>query len=174
MYNGGIFGGGPTGPLGIGVPSGWGNVDEDIGSIAQQVLKDRAKVTSKESDQTRRMRNRFLSWFPKANRTKFTFTNKGVSWGGKIIFHEGNRTHPGLIKDLGLVRGFPPQLLENARGRYSMGQSKGSFSTNIRIYSSQNNSFVINFCNVFDKQQIKFESASECNKWKKGPNWKYC
>ena len=110
MYNGGIFGGGPTGPLGIGVPSGWGNGD-DIGSTAEQVLKDRAKVTSKESEQTG-----FLSWFPKANRSKFTFSNKGLNWGGKMIFPEGNRTHPDLIKDLGLDSGFPPQLLENRRG----------------------------------------------------------
>ena len=94
MYNGGIFGGGPTGSLGIGVPFGWGNVDDT--DVAQQVLKDRVKVTAKESDQIRRMRNRFLSWFPKANRTKFTFTNEGGSWGGKMIFPEGNRTNPNL------------------------------------------------------------------------------
>ena len=54
-----------------------------------------------------------------------------------------------------------------------MPQSKASFSTNIRVYSSQENSFVFNFRNFFDKQQLKFESAAECNKWKKGPNWKY-
>ena len=73
MYNGGIFGGGPTGPLGVGVPSGWGNVDdtdEDVRSLAQQLVKERAKVPKEnQSDETRRMRNRFLSWSPR-NRTE--------------------------------------------------------------------------------------------------------
>ena len=80
-----------------------------------------------------------------------------------MIFPDGNRTNPNLIKDPGLGVGYPPQLLENKRGRYSTPQSKGSFNTKIHIYSSQNNSFVINFRNVFDKQQPKFESASQCN-----------
>ena len=31
----------------------------------------------------------------------------------------------------------------------------------------------MNFRNVLGKQQPKFESAAKCNKWKKGPNWKY-
>ena len=170
MYNGGIFGGGPSGPLGFGVPSGWGNVqdrNETIGSIAQQALKEN------DHPKTMKMRNRFLSWFPKSNRSKFRFSDNEVSWGGKIVFPEGDRTNPTLIKDLGLDEGFPPQLLENKRGRYSIPQSKDSFSTNIRIYSSQENSFIVNFRNVFDKQQLKFTSAAECNKWKKGPIWKY-
>ena len=106
MYKGGIFGGGPTGPLGIGVPSGWGNVsdtDEEIGSA----LQERAKPPEEnQSDETRRMRNRFLSWFPRSNRRKFVFGSKGVSWGGKIIFPEGDRGRDGLIKDLGLMRVF--------------------------------------------------------------------
>ena len=81
MYNGGIFGGGYNGPLGVGVPSGWGNVDDTDVSIAKEAFKHRA--TAKESDQ---MRNDFLSWFPKANKSKFSFTEKGVSRGGKRIF----------------------------------------------------------------------------------------
>ena len=174
MYNGGIFGGGYNGPLGVGVPSGWGNVDDtddDVVSLAKEALKRRAKES--DNPKTTKMRNRFLSWFPKSNRSKFRFSDNGVSWGGKIVFPKGDRTNPTLIKDLGLDEGFPPQLLENKRGRYSIPQSKDSFSTNIRIYSSQENSFIVNFRNVFDKQQLKFTSAAECNKWKKGPNWKY-
>ena len=59
MYNGGIFGGVPTGPLGVGVPSGWGNVDDTDEEV-------------KESDQTKKMRDNFLGWFPKANKSRFS------------------------------------------------------------------------------------------------------
>ena len=103
MYNGGFFGGGRTGPLGVGVPSGWGNVDDKD----EKIEKERAKVP----EETRRMRNRFLSWFPRAKRSAFVFGSKGVSWGGKRIFPDGNRSSPALIKDLGLYGAFPAQLL---------------------------------------------------------------
>ena len=110
------------------MPSGWGNVqdrNENVGSIAQQVLKDVGSITKKDAKlvghpKTMKMRNSFLSWFPKSNRSKFRFSDNGVSWGGKIVFPEGDRTNPTLIKDLGLDEGFPPQLLENKRGRYSI------------------------------------------------------
>ena len=72
----------------------------------------------------RKMRNRFLSWFPRANRSAFVFRDKGVSWGGKKVFPEGQRTDEGLIKDLGLGGAFPLQLLENTRGRYSVPENK--------------------------------------------------
>ena len=100
MYNGGIFGGGYNGPLGVGVPSGWGNVDDtddDVVSLAKEALKRRAKES--DNPKTTKMRNRFLSWFPKSNRSKFRFSDNGVSWGGKIVFPKGDRTNPTLIKE---------------------------------------------------------------------------
>ena len=107
MYNGGFFGGQPSGPLGIGVPSGWGNISD----TDEEMEKERAKPPEEnQSDETRRMRNRFLSWFPRAKRSAFVFGSKGVSWGGKRIFPDGNRSSPALIKDLGLDGPFPPQL----------------------------------------------------------------
>ena len=82
------------------------DIDDDVGSLAKQLVK---VPEEKQSDETRRMRNRFLSWFPRAKISAFVFGSKGVSWGGKTIFPNSNRTNPGLSKDLGLVEGFPSQ-----------------------------------------------------------------
>ena len=158
MYNGGIFGGAPTGPLGVGVPSGWGNVD------------DTEEKKDKESDQ---MRNTFLRWFPKANKSKFSFAEKGVSWGGKRIFPSGMPKSTSMNKDLGISPSFPPQLQSSAKQTYSFPKSTGGVNSEVTIYHSQRESTVVRFRDVFKNQQIKFRSASECKKWQAGPNWKY-
>ena len=74
MYNGGIFGGAPTGPLGVGVPSGWGNVDEN---------KDREP--SKESDKTEKMRNDFLGWRTRASFHLLKRESVGVERGSSLV-----------------------------------------------------------------------------------------
>ena len=164
MYNGGIFGGAPTGPLSVGVPSGWGNVDdtdENVGSIAQQDPK------------TMKMRNTFLSWFPKANKSKFSFAEKGVSWGGKRIFPTGMPKNTSMNNDLGISPSFPPQLQSSAKQTYSFPKSSGGVNTEVAIYHSQRESTIVRFRDVFKNQQIKFTSASECRRWQAGPNWRY-
>ena len=162
MYNGGIFGGAPTGPLGVGVPSGWGNVD-----------KNKDREPSKESDQTEKMRNDFLGWFPKANKSKFSFAEKVVSWGGKRIFPSGMSKNTSMNNDLGISPSFPPQLQSSAKQTYPFPKSSGGVNSEVTIYHSQRESTVVRFRDVFKNQQIKFTSASECKKWQAGPNWKY-
>ena len=164
MYNGGIFGGAPTGSLGVGVPSGWGNVDDTEEKKDKEPLK-------KESDQ---MRNNFLGWFPKTNKSKFPFAEKGVSWGGKRIFSSGMPKNTSMNNDLGISPSFPPQLQSSTRQTYSFPKSStGGVKSEVTIYHSQRESTVVRFRDVFKNQQIKFTSASECKKWQTGPNWKY-
>ena len=129
MYNGGIFGGVPTGPLGIGVPSGWGNVDDTDEEV-------------KESDQTKKMRNNFLGWFPKTNKSKFSFAEKGVSWGGKRIFPSGMPKNTSMNNDLGISPSFPPQLQSSTRQTYSFPKSSGGVNSEVTIYHSQRESTV--------------------------------
>ena len=174
MHNGGIFGGPPTGPLGVGVPSGWGNVDYDItkepkrqstlggGSKGQSVLGEDEK-----------MRDNFLSWFPKANKSKFSFAEKGVSKGGKRIFPTGTPKNTSMNNELGISPSFPPQLQSSAKQTCSFPKSKGVVNSEVTIHHSQRDSTVVRFRDVFKSQQIKFTSSSECKKWKAGPNWKY-
>ena len=172
MHNGGIFGGGYNGPLGVGVPSGWGNVDdtdEDVASLAKEVLKRRAS----DSPKTMKMRNDFLGWFPKANKSKFSFTEKGVSRGGKRIFPTGMPKNTSMNKDLGISPSFPPQLQSSAKQTYSFPYSSGGVNTEVAIYHSQRESTTVRFRDVFKNQQIKFTSASECRRWQAGPNWRY-
>ena len=165
MYNGGIFGGVPTGPLGVGVPSGWGNVDDTD--------ENKDREPSKESDQTEKMRNDFLGWFPKANKSKFSFAEKGVSRGGKRIFPSGMPKNTSMNNDLGISPSFPPQLQSSAKQTYPFPKSSGGVNSEVTIYHSQRESTVVRFRDVFKNQQIKFTSASECKKWQAGPNWKY-
>ena len=162
MYNGGIFGGAPTGPLGVGVPSGWGNVDDTDEN------KDR-----EPSKETEKMRNDFLGWFPKANKSKFSFTQKGVSKGGKRIFPSGMPKNTSMNNDLGISPSFPPQLQSSAKQTYPFPKSNGVVNSEVTIYHSQRESTVVRFRDVFKNQQLKFTSASECKKWQAGPNWKY-
>ena len=171
MYNGGIFGGGYNGPLGVGVPSGWGNVDDrdDDASLAKEVLKRRAS----DSPKTMKMRNDFLGWFPKANKSKFSFTEKGVSRGGKRIFPTRMPKNTSMNKDLGISPSFPPQLQSSAKQTYSFPNSSGGVNTEVAIYHSQRESTTVRFRDVFKNQQIKFTSASECRRWQAGPNWRY-
>ena len=176
MYNGGIFGGGYNGPLGVGVPSGWGNVDdtdEDVASLAKEVLKRRATAKESDNPKTMKMRNDFLGWFPKANKSKFSFTEKGVSRGGKRIFPTGMPKNTSVNKDLGISPSFPPQLQSSAKQTYLFPNSKGVVNSEVTIHHSQSDSTVVRFRDVFKSQQIKFTSSSECKKWKAGPNWKY-
>ena len=120
------------------MPSGWGNVDERWGnvddtdedaSIAKEALKHRP--TAKESDQ---MRNDFLGWFPKANKSKFSFTEKGVSRGGKRIFPTGMPKNTSMNNDLGISPSFPPQLQSSAKQTYSFPKSSGGVNTEVTIY----------------------------------------
>ena len=171
MYNGGIFGGGPSGPLGFGVPSGWGNVEDTDESLAKEVLKHRS--TAKESDKTKKMRNNFLGWFPRANKSKFSFAEKGVSWGGKRIFPSGMPKNTSMNNDLGISPSLTPQLQSSAKQTYSFPKSSGGVNSEVTIYHSRRDSTVVRFRDVFKNQQIKFRSASECRKWQAGPNWKY-
>ena len=97
MYNGGIFGGVPTGPLGVGVFSGWGNVPDT-----------QAKVEPKLSDQSIKTRNKFLGWFPKANKEKFVFSKDHVSWHSTKIFLSGMPKNTSMNNDLGISPSFPP------------------------------------------------------------------
>ena len=76
MYNGGIFGGAPTGPLGVGVPSGWGNVDDTD--------ENKDREPSKESDKTEKMRDNFLGWPQQLNLATWCATGGcgvTVDWG---------------------------------------------------------------------------------------------
>ena len=130
MYNGGIFGGVPTGPLCVGVPSGWGNVDDTDEEV-------------KESDQTKRMRDNFLGWFPKTNKRKFSFAEKGVSWGGKRIFPSGMPKNTSMNNDLGISPSFPPQLQSSAKQTYSFPKSSGGVNSEVTIYHSQRESTVV-------------------------------
>ena len=185
MYNGGIFGGAPTGPLGVGVPSGWGNVDDTEEKKDKEPLK-------KEYDQ---VRNNFLGWFPKANKSKFSFAEKGVSRGGKRIFPSGMPKNTSMNNDLGISPSFPPQLQSSAKQTYSFPKSNGVVNSEVTIYpkglrpletpatedvknlrgsrGGEAPRTVVRFRDVFKNQQIKFTSASECKKWQVGPNWKY-
>ena len=165
MYNGGIFGGAPTGPLGVGVPSGWGNVDDTD--------KNKDREPSKESDKTEKMRDNFLGWFPKVNKSKFSFAEKVVSWGGKRIFPSGMPKNTSMNNDLGISPSFPPQLQSSAKQTYSFPKSSGGANSEVAIYHSQRESTVVRFRDVFENQQIKFRSASECRRWQAGPNWRY-
>ena len=161
MYNGGIFGGAPTGPLGVSVPSGWGNVDE------------RTRPSHPSNPKTKKMKDDFLSWFPKAN-SKFSFDEKGVSWKGDRIFPTGMPKNTSMNNDLGISPSFPPQLQSSTRQTYSFPKSStGGVKSEVTIYHSQRESTVVRFRDVFKNQQIKFTSASECKKWQAGPNWKY-
>ena len=141
------------------MPSGWGNVDE---------TKDREP--SKESDKTEKMRNDFLGWFPKANKSKFSFAEKGVSRGGKRIFPSGMPKNTSMNNDLGISPSFPPQLQSSAT-QTSFPKSSGGVNSEVTIYHSQRESTVVRFRDVFKNQQLKFTSVSECKKWQAGPNW---
>ena len=171
MYNGGIFGGGYNGPLGVGVPSGWGNVDDTDDDVS--IAKEAFKHGPSDNPKTMKMRNDFLGWFPKANKSKFSFTEKGVSRGGKRIFPTGMAKNTSMNKDLGISPSFPPQLQSSAKQTYSFPNSKGVVNSEVTIHHSQSDSTIVRFRDGFKSQQIKFTSSSECKKWKAGPNWKY-
>ena len=192
MYNGGIFGGGYNGPLGVGVPSGWGNVDDtdDDVSIAKEAFKHRPTAKESDNPKTMKMRNDFLGWFPKVNKSKFSFTEKGVSRSGKRIFPTGMPKNTSMNNDLGISPSFPPQLQSSAKQTYSFPKSTGGVNTEVTIYpkglrpletpatedggrGGEAPRTVVRFRDVFKNQQIKFTSAYECRRWQAGPNWRY-
>ena len=159
-------------------------------SIAKEAFKHRA--TAKESDhpKTMKMRNDFLGWFPKANKSKFSFTEKGVSRGGERIFPTGMPKNTSMNNDLGISPSFPPQLQSSAKQTYSFPKSSGGVNTEVTIYpkglrpletpatedggrGGEAPRTVVRFRDVFKNQQIKFTSASECRRWQAGPNWRY-
>ena len=147
MYNGGFFGGQPSGPLGIGVPSGWGNVDDT--DVAQQLVKDRAKPP--EEKETRRMRNRFLSWFPRAKRSAFVFGSKGLFGGlGDIDAHwSAIEKYPNKTLELrytDLPKGWPQDKFKfrdeyEPNGMYLIAYLKNDDSADQAFWYLQENSY---------------------------------
>ena len=154
MYHGGFF---PGGSLGVstGISSGWGNVDKTPAPQESKIMKV------------------FLSWFPKANKSKFKFSDDEVSWGGKKIFPSGMPRNTSMNNDLGVSPNFPPQLQSSTKQNYAFPKENGGVNSEVAIYHSQGESTVVKFRDVFKNQQIKFKSASECRRWQAGPNWGY-
>ena len=149
-------------------------------------LKKRLNIEHLTNPKTMKMRNDFLGWFPKANKSKFSFTEKGVSRGGKRIFPTGMPKNTSMNNDLGISPSFPPQLQSSAKQTYSFPKSSGGVNTEVMIYPEgapppsppslegiKAPRTVVRLRDVFKNQQIKFRSASECRRWQAGPNWRY-
>ena len=80
------------------------------------------------------MRNNSLGWFPKANKSKFSFAEKGVSRGGKRIFPSGMPKNTSMNNDLGISPSFPSQLQSSAKQTYPFPKSNGVVNSEVTIY----------------------------------------